>query len=81
MYNTQHLTRFISVLIKLDLTHNELVTLPALGELRKLQILYVTHNNIEAIPDCDGCENIQELHFGNNFIQVCTLTSLFNFQH
>lgn len=69
MYNAQHLTRFISVLIKLDLTHNELVTLPALGELRKLQIVYVTHNNIEAIPDCDGCENIQELHFGNNFIQ------------
>lgn len=61
---------FIAVLIKLDVIHNELKSLPPLGELRKLQFMYATHNNILKIPDCEGCESLQELYLGNNFIEV-----------
>lgn len=42
-----------------------------MGELRKLQIFYAQHNDIEELPDFDGCDNIEELFFGNNFIKVC----------
>lgn len=61
--------RFVG-LIKLDVTHNSLKGLPKMGELRKLQFLYAQHNDIEELPDFEGCENIQQLHFGNNFIKV-----------
>lgn len=50
-----------------------------MGELRKLQFLYAQHNDIEALPDFTGCENLQELFLGNNFLKVNSLndTNLF----
>lgn len=63
----------ILVLIKLDVTHNELKSLPPMGELRKLQFLYATHNDILKMPDCEGCESLQELYLGNNFIEVSNI--------
>lgn len=40
-----------------------------MGELRKLQLLYAQHNDIEELPDFEGCQCIHELYFGNNFIK------------
>lgn len=61
----------IPVLRKLDITHNNLKGLPhIMGEMRKLQILHAQHNDIEDLPNFEGCEHIQELHFGNNYIKV-----------
>lgn len=51
--------------------HNDLIALPEdMGSLRKLQCLYVQHNDIKELPDFDGCD-LQELHVSNNFIEVC----------
>lgn len=61
----------VLALRKLDVTHNNLKFLPKMGELRKLQVFYAQHNDIEKLPDFDGCENIEELFFGNNFLKVC----------
>lgn len=41
-----------------------------MGELRKLQLFYAQHNDIEEIPEFQGCEQVQEVYFGNNFIKV-----------
>lgn len=41
-----------------------------MGEMRKLQTLHAQHNDIENLPTFEGCEYIQELHFGNNYIKV-----------
>lgn len=54
--------------------HNDLIALPEdMGSLRKLQCLYVQHNDIKELPDFDGCD-LQELHVSNNFIEVCFAT-------
>ncbi|ERL85345.1 leucine-rich repeat-containing protein 40 [Dendroctonus ponderosae] len=54
----------------LDINHNSIEKLPeSLGEFRKLQILHAQHNDIQEIPDFTGCECIQEIYFGNNFIK------------
>lgn len=55
----------------MDVTHNNLKFLPnKMGELRKLQFLYAQHNDIKEIPDFEGCEHVEELFFGNNFLKV-----------
>jgi Leucine-rich repeat (LRR) protein len=38
-------------------------------ELTKLQFLYAQHNNIEEIPDFEGCTHLQQIYFGNNYIK------------
>lgn len=48
-----------------------------MGELRKLQLFYAQHNDIEQLPDFEGCECIQEVYFGNNYIKASYKT-LFN---
>lgn len=50
-----------------------------MGELRKLQFLYAQHNDIEELPDFEGCENIQELFFGNNFLKVSKIVITVSF--
>lgn len=60
------------------MTHNELKNLPKLGEMRRLELLFAQHNNIEELPDIEGCEQIQEMYFGNNYIKVkCHYSSKF----
>lgn len=50
--------------------HNELKFLPEyMGDLRKLEFLYAQHNDIDKMPDLEGCEHLQELHISNNFIK------------
>lgn len=39
-----------------------------MGELRKLECLYVQHNNIRELPDFTGCVALKEIHFSNNFV-------------
>lgn len=39
-----------------------------MGELRKLDCLYVQHNNIKELPDFTGCVALKEIHFSNNFV-------------
>lgn len=49
--------------------HNELESLPReMGEARKLECLYVQHNNIRELPDFTGCAALKEIHFSNNFV-------------
>lgn len=40
-----------------------------MGELRKLECLYVQHNDIEELPDFSGCDSLKEIHISNNFIK------------
>lgn len=59
----------LTALRKLDLVHNELNSLPReMGELRKLDCLYVQHNNIRELPCFTGCTALKEIHFANNFV-------------
>lgn len=39
-----------------------------MGELRKLDCLYVQHNNIRELPDFIGCISLKEIHFANNYV-------------
>lgn len=52
------------------MTHNDLVHLPKMGELTRLQFLYAQHNNIEEIPDFEDCTHLEQVYFGNNYIKV-----------
>ncbi|XP_060528637.1 leucine-rich repeat-containing protein 40-like [Cylas formicarius] len=67
---------------RLDISHNNIQHLPeSFCELRKLQILHAQHNNIEEIPDLTGCECIQEIYFGNNYIKEIPLELCENLIH
>lgn len=55
---------------KLDLMHNDVKFLPEfMGDLRKIEFIYAQHNDIDKLPDLEGCEHLQELHISNNFIK------------
>lgn len=50
--------------------HNELKFLPEyMGDLRKIEFIYAQHNDIDKMPDLEGCEHLQEFHISNNFIK------------
>jgi Leucine-rich repeat (LRR) protein len=54
---------------KLDIMNNSIKFLPEyMGDLRKIEFIYAQHNDIDKLPDLDGCEHLQELHISNNFI-------------
>lgn len=57
--------------------------LPAMGELRKMQILDANHNDIEKLPDFYGCTALKEIYIANNFIKVLAVyTQIFKaFNH
>ncbi|CAG9772451.1 unnamed protein product [Ceutorhynchus assimilis] len=66
----------------LNINHNSIKHLSeSLGELRKLQIFHAQHNDIEEIPDFTGCECIQEIYLGNNFIKEIPEDLCENLQH
>lgn len=51
---------------------NDLIELPEdMGLLRKLECLYIQHNDIKELPNFEGNETLYELHASNNFIKVC----------
>lgn len=57
-------------LVKLELNYNSIKFLPeSMGELRKLQMFWAQHNDIREIPDFTGCDGLQEIYLGNNFIK------------
>lgn len=60
-----------TALQKLDLMKNDLIALPEdMGLLRKLECLYIQHNDIKELPNFEGNETLYELHASNNFIEV-----------
>lgn len=49
--------------------NNDLKLLPQyMGDLRKIEFIYAQHNDIDKLPDLEGCDHLQELHISNNFI-------------
>lgn len=49
--------------------NNDIKFLPEfMGDLRKIEFIYAQHNDIDKLPDFEGCEHLQELHISNNFI-------------
>lgn len=40
-----------------------------MGDLRKIEFIYAQHNDIDKLPDLEGCEHLQELHISNNYIK------------
>nr|CAD7393635.1 unnamed protein product [Timema cristinae] len=60
----------VPVLVQLDISHNQLPMLPPLGDLRKLEILYLQYNCLADMPDMLGCVALKELHLGRNNISV-----------
>ncbi|GFG36680.1 hypothetical protein Cfor_11016 [Coptotermes formosanus] len=59
----------LRVLHKLDVSDNQISFLPPLGDLRKLEMLYLQHNQLVALPDVKGCMALKELHLGDNTIK------------
>ncbi|XP_066994565.2 leucine-rich repeat-containing protein 40 isoform X2 [Anabrus simplex] len=59
----------LRVLLDLNLSHNKLTSLPPMGELRRLELLYLEHNLLTAVPDLTGCEALRELHLADNCIK------------
>lgn len=50
--------------------NNDIKFLPEyMGDLRKIEFIYAQHNDIDKLPDLEGCEHLQELHISNNFIK------------
>jgi Leucine-rich repeat (LRR) protein len=60
----------IPVLHKLDVSDNQISFLPRLGDLRKLEMLFLQHNQLVALPDVKGCLALKELHLADNIIKV-----------
>ncbi|XP_026287619.1 leucine-rich repeat-containing protein 40 [Frankliniella occidentalis] len=56
-------------LTQLILSHNELTNVPPLGELRKLQLLHLQDNRLEAVPDVTTCSALRELSLSANQIK------------
>jgi len=55
----------------LDVSFNQLETLPPLGELRKVERIMFQSNNLQEFPDISGCSALTVLHLDNNNIPVC----------
>jgi Leucine-rich repeat (LRR) protein len=69
-YTKLNLLIHFTDLTKFDIMHNELKFLPEyMGDLRKIEFIYAQHNDIDKMPDLEGCEHLQELHISNNFIK------------
>lgn len=61
---------FLSDLQKLDMMNNDIKFLPEyMGDMRKIEFIYAQHNDIDKLPELEGCEHLQELHISNNFIK------------
>lgn len=60
----------IPVLHKLDVSDNQISFLPPLGDLRKLEMLFLQHNQLVALPDVKGCTALKELHLADNTVKV-----------
>ncbi|XP_071445010.1 leucine-rich repeat-containing protein 40-like isoform X2 [Hetaerina americana] len=71
----------LRVLQVLDLGYNKLTTLPPLGELRKLEMLYVQHNLLSSTPDLVGCIGLKEAHLSDNSIKAIQPEVLENLPH
>jgi Leucine-rich repeat (LRR) protein len=69
----------IPVLHKLDVGDNQISFLPPLGDLRKLEMLFLQHNQLVALPDVKGCMALKELHLADNFIKVWVTSVLLYF--
>lgn len=60
-----------------DATHNQISTLPSdFGNLLHLEQLYIRHNKLQYLPLLLKCQNLKELHLGNNQISELTAEHL-----
>ncbi|XP_072939325.1 leucine-rich repeat-containing protein 40-like isoform X1 [Epargyreus clarus] len=66
---------------KLNISNNKLKKLPAMGELRKMEILDANHNDIEELPDFYGCTALKEIYLANNYIKEITEEFCDQMQH
>lgn len=48
-----------------------------MGLLRKLQCLYIQHNDIKELPSFEGNEMLNELHASNNYIEVSDQATMY----
>lgn len=62
---------FLAALKTLDVSFNQLDTLPPLGELRKVEKIMLQSNNLQEFPDISDCSALTVLHLDNNKIPVC----------
>lgn len=71
-----HFLAIIYVALKsLDLSFNNLKTSPPLGDLRKVENIFLQHNKLIEFPDINGCVELRNLHLSNNQIKVRTYSS------
>ncbi|XP_043269579.1 leucine-rich repeat-containing protein 40-like isoform X1 [Venturia canescens] len=56
------------VLKKLDASFNKLEVVPALGELRKVELIVMHNNQLSTFPDLTGCTALRDLDLANNNI-------------
>lgn len=71
LFEPLNVSNFLSPvdLQKLEMMNNDLKLLPQyMGDLRKIEFIYAQHNDIDKLPDLEGCEHLQQLHISNNFI-------------
>ncbi|XP_063534697.1 leucine-rich repeat-containing protein 40-like [Cydia strobilella] len=66
---------------KMNISNNNLRSLPALGELRRMEILDANHNDIQELPDCYGCTALKEIYLANNYIKEITEEFCDQMQH
>lgn len=59
----------LRVLLELNLSYNQLTALPPMGELRRMELLYIDHNLITSFPDFTGCVALKELHLSGNSVK------------
>nr|CAD7455508.1 unnamed protein product [Timema tahoe] len=71
----------LPVLVQLDISHNQLPMLPPLGDLRKLEVLYLQYNCLTDMPDMLGCVALKELHLGRNNISELNVETIESLGH
>ncbi|XP_076080866.1 leucine-rich repeat-containing protein 40-like [Mytilus galloprovincialis] len=60
-----------------DATHNQISVLPSdFGNLMHLEQLYLRHNKLQYLPLLSKCQNLKELHLGNNQLKELTAEHL-----
>ncbi|KAJ9601653.1 hypothetical protein L9F63_000186 [Diploptera punctata] len=71
----------LRVLHKLDVSDNQISVLPPLGDLRKLELLFLQHNQLVTLPNVTGCVALKEMHLAENCIKELDVDLLEGLSH